>query len=136
VTPERPFLLDTSALMALIEDEEGAERVESILRTEVVLIPWIDLLEIHYISTRRHGAAEADRRYGLISQLAASMLWDNDERLVLTASRLKAAHRLSLADALIAAHCVRHDAVLVHRDPEYQVLEKELRMEMLPGGAG
>jgi len=32
----RPYLLDTSALMAFIEGEEGADRVEQVLRGEDV----------------------------------------------------------------------------------------------------
>jgi len=126
------YLLDTSALLAFIGDETGAGRVETILRGESVLIPWVVLLEVHYITARRHDIAEADRRYGLLTQLPATVLWDNDERLVLKASLLKATFRLSLADCLIAAHCLRHGAVLVHRDPEYQQLEGELEVEFLP----
>ena len=125
-------LLDTSALLALIEDEPGATRVENLLRNQLVLIPWVALLEVHYVTTRRHDVAEADRRYGLLTHLGATVLWDNDERLLLQASRLKATYRLSLADSLIAAHALRHGSLLVHRDPEYQQLAKELELEQLP----
>ena len=91
------------------------------------------LLEVHYVSARRRDSAEADRRYGLLTQSGATILWDNDERLVLQASRLKSTYRLSLADCLIAAHGLRQGAVLVHRDPEYQQLEGELELQALPG---
>lgn len=129
------YLLDTSALLALIEDEPGAARVDSLLRNETILIPWVALLEVHYVTTRRQDAAEADRRYGLLTQLGATVLWDNDERLLLLASRLKAGFRLSLADCLIAAHCLRRGSVLVHRDREYQQLAGELELEELGTGA-
>ncbi len=116
----------------MIEDEPGATRVEKLLRDEVVLIPWVALLEVHYVTARRHNIAEADRRYALLTQLGATVLWDNDERFLLQASRLKATYRLSLADSLIAAHGLRHGSLLVHRDPEYRQLADELELEQLP----
>ena len=125
------YLLDSSALLALIEDEPGAARVDFLLRNKTVLIPWVALLEVHYITSRRQDAAEADRRYGLLTQMGATVLWDNDEQLLLQASRLKAAHQMSLADCLIAAHCARHLSVLVHRDSEYQQLAGEVELEEL-----
>lgn len=131
-TGSASYLLDTSALLALVEDEPGASRVEKLLREATVLIPWIALLELHYVTTRHLDAAEADRRYGLLTQSGATILWDNDERLLLQASRIKATYRLSLADSLIAAHAMRRECVLVHRDPEYQQLEGEVESEMLP----
>ena len=126
------YFLDTSALLALIEDEPGATRVEMLLRNESVLIPWVALLEVHYVTARRHDVAEADRRYGLLTQLGATVLWENDERLLLQASRIKATYRLSLADCLIAAQALRHSSLLVHRDPEYQQLSGDLELEQLP----
>jgi predicted nucleic acid-binding protein len=127
----RSYLLDTSALLALIEDEPGAARVEFLVRNETILIPWVALLEVHYVTSRRQDAAEADRRYGLLTQLGATVLWENDERLLLQASRLKADHQMSLADCLIAAHCARHLSVLVHRDSEYRQLAGEVELEEL-----
>ena len=46
----RPWLLDTSALLSFIEDEAGAERVESALMEPTTIVPWPVLLETHYIS--------------------------------------------------------------------------------------
>ena len=40
------YLLDTSALLTLIEDEAAANRVEAILREEKILLPWVVLLEV------------------------------------------------------------------------------------------
>ncbi|MBN1146655.1 MAG: PIN domain-containing protein [Anaerolineales bacterium] len=126
------YLLDTSALLALIEDEEGTERVEQILRQDNVTLPWIVLLELLYITWQERGQAEAEQRYALVKQLADQVLWSIDEPTLLTAGRLKAAYRLSLAGAVIAAWALRHGAVLVHKDPEYQALAGEVVQEALP----
>lgn len=131
MSPER-FLLDTSALMALIEDEAGADRVEQIISQGYAILPWPVLLEVYYITRQEHGQAEADRRYALASKLKAQVLWGMDEPILLTAGRLKAEHRVSFADALIAAFALRAGAILVHKDPEYDVLTDVLDMERLP----
>jgi predicted nucleic acid-binding protein len=127
-----PFLLDTSALLSFIEDEEGADRVEEALKQETTLLPWPVLLEAYYISIQEEGLAEADRRIALIKQLNVKILWDMDEATMLTAARLKAEHRISLADAIIAAFAVRTEAVLMHKDPEFKILAGLLAMEALP----
>lgn len=126
------YLLDTSALLTLMENEPGADRVEAILRTENVLIPCTALLEVYYITRRRQGEAEADRRYAILKVLSATILWALDEPTLLRAGRIKAAHRLSFADAVAAAMAAQNDAILVHKDPEFDALENHVRLEALP----
>ena len=120
---DRGYVLDTSALFALIEDEPGADRVQEVLETREVWLPWLVLLELAYVTRQERGEAEA--RYALAKALPATVVWDIDEPLVLTAARLKALHRVSLADALIAAYAQRRAAVLLHKDPEYEALAEQ-----------
>jgi predicted nucleic acid-binding protein len=126
------YVLDTSALFALIEEEEGADRVEEIIRTEDASLPWQSLLEVHYVTMQERGQGEADRRYTFLKQVPCEILWQIDEPTLLTASRFKAGHRLSLADALIAAVALRQNAVLLHKDPEFEALAEEVELEALP----
>ena len=60
-----------------------------------------------------------------------SFLWSVDEPTLLTAARFKAGYHLSLAEALIAAFACRHEAILVHKDPEFEALE-QVPQEPLP----
>ena len=131
-TASRPWLLDTSALVAFIEDEAGADRVEQALSRPTTIVPWPVLLETHYVTLQERGQAEADRRVALIKQLSVTIVWDMDESTLLTASRLKAGRRVSLADAIIAAFAIRREAVLMHKDPEFDALTGLLPMEELP----
>jgi predicted nucleic acid-binding protein len=135
VAPES-YVLDTSAIFALIENEEGADRVERILQEEHALLPWMTLLEVHYVTLQEQGQGEADRRYALMKQLPSKILWQIDEPILLTASRLKAGHHLSLADALVAAFAHHEGAVLVHKDPEFEVLSEQVKLEALPYKTG
>lgn len=126
----KKYVLDTSALFSLIEEEAGKDRVVSILQKEEFLLPFITLLEIHYITQQEQGLPEADRRYAVLKQ--SNVLWSFDEPTLLTAARLKAENHISLADSMIAAVAIQNQAVLVHKDPEYECLENQLEMEALP----
>ena len=126
------FLLDTSALLTLIEDETGAERVEHILTQSQVWLPWPVLLEATYITRQERGEAEAEHRYALMKQLPVTILWDMDEPTLLTATGLKANNRLSLADAIIAAFAIQRNAILLHKDPEFDAVASQVMLEALP----
>jgi len=127
-----PYLLDTSALFTFIEDENGADRVEQALNQVTTLVPWTVLMETYYITLQEEGQAEADRRIALIRTLKVRILWDMNESMLLTAAKLKAEYHISLADAIIAAYAIRYNAVLIHKDPEFEALTGLLRMEALP----
>lgn len=127
-----PFLLDSSALLTLIEDEPGAERVEEALRHHATLIPSMALLEIRYVTHQERGLDEAERRFAILQQLPSRIIWELGEREVRRAATFKALHRISLADAIVAAHASLHGAVLLHKDPEFEALTGRIVQEKLP----
>lgn len=127
-----PYILDTSALLAFIEQEDGAERVQEILQNQPVILSWLSILEVVYITRRELGEEESLTRYALLRQLKSKIIWNTDESLLLTAAKLKASYRLSMADAVIAAIAIQHKATLVHKDPEYEQIQNEPTMESLP----
>jgi len=115
-----------------LEDGDGAERVESLLRQEEILLPYLVLLETYYITLQEQPEDVADKRYALLKQLPATILWEVDEPILLTAGRFKAYHRLSLADAIIAAFAQQQGAILVHKDPELVSLSDFVEQVVLP----
>jgi predicted nucleic acid-binding protein len=128
----KSFVLDTSALLTFIEKEDGAERVRDVLLKQTIIIPWLSILETVYISQRELGEEEALTRYALLKKLNAKIIWDADEALLLNAARIKSTHSLSLADSVIAAITTQHNAILLHKDPEYEPLQDVIEMEILP----
>ena len=132
------YLLDTSALFALIEDEPGAERVEALLRSERVVVPFLAGLETYYVILQERSEEEADRRLALIRQLPAQWLDHVSDQALIMAGHMKAYHRMSLADAVIAAFAREADAILVHKDPGFESVSHLVRQERLPykSGAG
>ncbi|MFZ5910985.1 MAG: PIN domain-containing protein [Chloroflexota bacterium] len=126
------FVLDTSAIFTLIEDEDGSDRVEQVLRENEVIVAWVVLMEMMYISRQEKGEETALKRYAAIKQMGVTIMWDANEPLLLIAAHLKADHRISFADAIVAATAIHQKAILLHKDPEYEALYGQLAMESLP----
>jgi len=131
VTPKR-YLFDTSALITLLEDETGADQVAHILNRAEVWIPWMALLEMHYITQQEKDEAEADDRYAYVQLMPVTILWETTEPILLTAARFKANYRISLGDAIVAAIASQNDFILLHKDPEFEVLGAEIQLQALP----
>lgn len=128
------YVLDTSALLTLRDDEPGADRVAEVLHQAAkgkarCYGCFISLMEVLYRVWRDEG--EVKGRLAYQQCLALPMEWVRDsDALLLKAAELKALHPLSLADAWIAACALEQGAVLMHKDPEFQALPVE--QEVLP----
>ena len=126
------YILDTSALIAFIEKEPGMEQVRALLGKQTILLPFVTLMETYYVALQEQGQIIADKRYHFIRNLPITILWQVNEATLQLAARFKAAHRISFADALIAGFVAAHNAILVHKDPEYEVLKDKIQLEPLP----
>ena len=131
-----PLLLDTSAILAFTEDEPGADQVQAaLLDTDagVLLLHacFVTLTEVEYIARQERGELAAEQRIDELRSLP--ILWVHSDRaLYSAAAKLKAGHRISFADAFVAAATLRFDATLVHRDPEFLPLRPMLKQLVLP----
>ena len=128
------YLLDTSALMALRDNEAGADRVAELLAAHEagrakVFACFFSEFEVLYRVWKDEG--EAVGRLAHAQCKALPMEWVAfSEPLMLEAAAIKAGARLSVADAWIAASARLAGAALVHKDPEFQLLD--LVQEPLP----
>ena len=130
------FILDTSALLAYIEDEDGAEYAEDLLiraeRNEIAIyIAFVSLTEVMYITLQEKDENTAQARVDLIKSLSC-IVEESSETLNFTAARLKAKNHISLADAYIAALCRERNGILVHKDPEFEKLSPAINQHKLP----
>lgn len=57
------YVLDTWAMLSLIEDEPGADRVADLLGTKAVLLPFVAGLQTYYVTMQERGIDEAERRF-------------------------------------------------------------------------
>lgn len=123
----KSYLLDTSALLTLRDDEPGADEVVALLESSAsgetsCLICFISLMEVLYRVWKDENEFAGRLAYEQCRSLPLEIV--HESRLLLeTAARLKATQRLSLADAWIGAAAHLQDAVLVHKDPEFNTLD-------------
>lgn len=113
------YLFDACALLALLNDENGTERVESLLNaSQPVLMSAINVLEVAYDAVRRNGGdtAAAALCLQLVRNEGIEILWTLTEPEWLAASRWKARGRLSLADAIALAVAETRGLRLVSAD--------------------
>jgi predicted nucleic acid-binding protein len=117
------WLLDTSALLSLRDDEPGADAVADLLAKAQsgkarCFGCFISLMEVLYRVWKDEGEAAGRLAHAQCLALPIEWLHETPEMLE-AAARLKATQRLSLADAWIAAAAELKGATLVHKDPEF-----------------
>ena len=130
------YVLDSTAFLALFEDEPGAETVQKLLESAkkgeiVIFTSFVSFTEVFYITLQAKQEEEAKERIKLMNVLAM-MRVESSQELGLIAGRLKSTYRLSFADTWIAATAIFYDAILVHKDPEFEQLKGKLEMLKLP----
>ncbi len=129
------YVFDTSALLALFQDEEGAQEVEDILDScaeggSTVYVPFMSLMEFEYSILRLQGRPATERALLTIQAWPARRLESSPE-WGRQAARIKARGSLSVGDAWNAALALMLGAELVHKDPEFDSVP-ELKHRRLP----
>ena len=124
-------VLDSFALIAYLRDETGADKVEDLLhkaatRHDPLHMTEVNYAEVQYIIIRKNGLAGWETAAASLVSLPITFHPVTRE-LADIAARLKALHRISLADAFAAALAKMQDAELVTGDREFKVVEKELK---------
>ena len=128
------FLLDTSAILTLRDDEAGAERVAEVLGLAIsgkakCYGCFMTLMEVYSRVWRDEDKAAGQLAYQQC--LALPIEWmSNSEVLLVRSAEFKAMHPLSIADAWIAACAAEQGAVLLHKDPVFKPLP--VMQELLP----
>ena len=116
------FCLDTSAILTLRDDEPGAERVAMVLEgPDPCFACFITRMEVLYRVWKDEGERSGRLAYEQLQSLPIQWV-DQTEPLLLEASRIKATHPLSVADAWIAATALNSQATLLHKDPEFEAI--------------
>jgi predicted nucleic acid-binding protein len=110
------IVLDTWALLALLNDEPAAGRVERALLDEKPIMCSVNLGEALYVLIRAHGEDQAQRSVGKVR--AELSVIDPDWSLVVEAAKVKAGGGLSYADCFALATARQTGARLWTGDPE------------------
>jgi ribonuclease VapC len=125
-------VLDTSALLAFLFDEPGAEKIENLFNQAAeadkpMFISAVNWAEVLYKMRRKYGVQgfEGARHLEHTMPLAVEPV---DRDLAEAAALLKNAHGLGLADAFAAAQAKSKKAELVTADTEFKSVEKEIKI--------
>ena len=117
------YLLDTSALLTLRDDEDGADMVADLLyqaqeNRAICFVCFMTLMEVFYRVWKDESELAGRIAYEKCQSLPIQWVHESKGLLEISA-RLKAQYPLSLADAWIAASAIHENATLVHKDPEF-----------------
>ena len=121
------MLLDSFAILALLNDEAGAEAVAEHLRTALsdnalLLVNEINVGEVYYIVGKYRSLDHAERVLDHLETLPLEVVGNSFDD-VLDAARIKAAHPLSYAGAFAAATAVKYSATVLTGDREFEAVE-------------
>jgi len=124
------LVLDSYALIGYLENEPFADQIEALLNQarkgqSSLYLHVIHLGEVYYITLREQGQDLADLAYSRIRAFPLNFIDHIDEKLLLTASSLKANYPISYADCFAAAMARLNRCPLLTGDPEFRTLEKE-----------
>jgi len=86
---------------------------------------------VFYITLQEREIKEAETRLRMMASLPIIRV-ESTVSLSIAAGRLKAKHRMSVADAWIAALAQERSAILVHKYPEFEQIEDDLQVFKLP----
>lgn len=120
----KSYVLDSYAVLAYFQDEEGAAQVEALLREAAagqisLLLSAVNLGEVAYITQRKAGARGRQRILAALDALPVTVV-DADRNLALAAADIKAEHAISYADCFALALALRFGGTVVTGDPEFK----------------
>ncbi|HEX5808081.1 MAG TPA: type II toxin-antitoxin system VapC family toxin [Anaerolineales bacterium] len=135
MTDPAAYVLDSFALLAYLQDEAAASRIERLLDHAAkekcrLFLSIISLGEILYITERRGGVAKAQDVLALVQQLPIQVLPANEET-VFAAAHIKANHSISYADSFVVAIAIETNGAVVTADPEFHAIETLVHVEWL-----
>ena len=134
---EKPaYILDSFAVIAYLNGEEGADKVEELLNRagegEIDLFMHaINLGEVFYIVFRKEGETQAMNVCSKVRRYPVEFVADLSESFLLNAARLKGTYPIAYADAFAVATAIEMDGILVTGDPELKSFEADKKIEVL-----
>jgi PIN domain nuclease of toxin-antitoxin system len=131
----RDLVLDSWAVIALIEDEPAAQKIEGLIakamKTAVdLLITAVNLGEVWYSLAKAYSPDAADRAVQQVASMGVKVLaadWD----LTYQAAKFKARGGIADADCFAAALAFAREAELIAGDPEFKKLEADVKISWI-----
>ena len=128
-------VLDSWGLLCYLEQETSYERIVDLFEKAVesskpLLMCIVNWGEVYYQVARRFGEQKAQEIEKLIQTLPITLVEANKE-LTREAARVKATKRMAYADCFAVALARLKKAELYTGDPEFKVVEKDIKIVWL-----
>ena len=128
------YILDTSAVLAWWQREDGREDVGRILQgvaigQDDVFISFMTVFESYYVTVRRAGSSEASNIYYFLQALPFERVAVGGN-LAMDAGNLKVRYNLGVADAWIGATTMLVQGTLVHKDPDFDQVQEIAKLKI------
>jgi PIN domain nuclease of toxin-antitoxin system len=124
------YILDACALIALLSDEDGADKVataynEADSNNVKIMMNVVNLLEVYYDFYRAYNKDTADEMIAHVEASKINIVNKIDKILLTEAGRIKAIYKVSLADSIVIAQTIVTDGILLTSDHhELEIIEK------------
>lgn len=126
------YVFDTSALLTLWNDEEGADSVEQMLRSGAqIYVSFMSCMEGRCRIWKNAGKDESEEFSKYLDLLPLKRI-DITDSIFEKSIEIKATKSLSVCDSWILATAISTGAVLVHKDPEFEQVKSMVRLKELP----
>ncbi|MBF0121354.1 MAG: PIN domain-containing protein [Desulfobacterales bacterium] len=123
----KQYVIDACALIAFLNDEKGADKIESILsnQTNLCLMSIINIFEVCYDAAKISGIDEAIKLYEEIKQLPIIIDCKIEENLLKEAIYFKTKYRISVADSIALSLAKVNNAIIITSDHhEFDCIDK------------
>jgi predicted nucleic acid-binding protein len=124
------YVLDACALIALLQDEKGADEVADVFEaaengTAAITMHKLNLLEVYYKAYRTHGKERANRMLEGFKKRPVLISQEIGDELFMEAGRFKGTYTISFADSIVLAQASILNAELLTADHhEFDAIEK------------
>jgi len=128
------YVLDSYAVLAYLEAEQGSEQVKNLLEAAGkgkchLFMCVVNVGEVVYIVERERGLPKAQETLARINELPIEIV-DVDRALTLAAAHLKANCPIAYADCFAAALSQIRNAALVTGDPEFRKIKPDCELQI------
>lgn len=130
---KKKSLLDSFALLAYLKQEDGYEKVKSLLLSDEtpLLMNDINIGETFYILAKERGLEKAEYFLTVILPTLPIANTKNTLQEVIQAAKIKARYPISYADCFAVATALEKRATIITGDPDFKHVEKIVSVEWL-----
>ena len=130
------YVLDACALLALLNNEKGADVVADVINAAnndktSISMHKANLLEVYYDVFRSVSKSKADEVFGEIKNSPVNVISEISDAVFEEAGRLKALHKISFADTFALATASVNNATLLtadhHEMDKVKMIEKDFK---------